>query len=79
MGDFNDKNLFFTLLILLMCVGIFYLNLATYKKYKNLENDSIRFYTMTIKVYIGYLISILGIVFSIYQLFKWLLEYVNKL
>ena len=77
MGEFNDKNLFLTFLILIMCIGIFYLALITHRTFKNQENDMNRFYMMNKNVYPGYIIGMTGIVFSIYQLFKWLFEYVK--
>ena len=74
MKEFNEKNLFFVLLILSISIAVFYISFITHKKYKNHNNETTRNYMLNKNVYPGYLISISALIFSIYKLIFWAIE-----
>ena len=74
--EFSEKNFLTILFILLICFGIFYWTYIDHIKNKFLEKES--FYKKS-KIYTGYLWGIGGCAISIFQLIKWLIQYINSI
>ena len=74
--EFNIKNFITILIILIVCLVIFYYTFRNHKKNNFLDKDT-TFYKKS-RIYKGYIWGIGGCAISIFQLIKWLIQYLNN-
>lgn len=73
--EFNEKNLVTILFIILFSTVIIYWTYINHIKNNFLEKES---YYKRSKIYTGYLWGIGGNAIAIFQIIKWLIQYINR-
>jgi hypothetical protein len=75
--EFSEKNFLTILFIFIFSIGIFYYTYTNHIKNNFLDKDTTLYKKS--RIYKGYIWGIGGVIISIFQLIKWLIQYINNI